>query len=151
MGYPEVLFLPENGSRWSKRIILILNCVFWACRMYVQLISYELFESVDRFNMAANFQDGRHRQSCNTILPQNDSRQFKWWFGVICDMFQHGESKFDDAHAIWVFRSFQYGRQLSRWPPWVILKILFLPYIARCSEIMISLIIRMCWIWTICN
>ena len=36
--------------------------------------------------MAANFLDGHHRQSCNTILPQNGSRRFKWWFGwyVMC-------------------------------------------------------------------
>ena len=30
--------------------------------------------------------------------------------GVIYGVFQQAESKFDDTHAIWVFRSFQFGR-----------------------------------------
>ena len=28
-------------------------------------------------------------------------------------MFQHVESKFHDTNAIWVFRSFQYGRHFA--------------------------------------
>ena len=50
---------------------------------YVHLILWEIFKSFDRFNMAANFKDSRHRQSCNTIFHQNGSRRCKWWFGVI--------------------------------------------------------------------
>ena len=72
--------------------------------------------------MIANFRYGRHRLSCNTTLPQNGNRRFKWWFGVICDMFQQIESKFDDSYAILVFRSFQYDRQFPSWQPWASLE-----------------------------
>ena len=43
----------------------------------------------------------------------------------MCDMFRPVESKLGDTNAIWVFRSFQYGRQFSRWPPLAILKPIF--------------------------
>ena len=35
----------------------------------VQIMSKTLFKCSDPFNMAANIPDGRHRLSCNVIVP----------------------------------------------------------------------------------
>ena len=68
-------------------------CVFEHVKGPVN-VAQELFKFLDRFNIADNFQDGRHRLSfLHYYFALNWSRWFKIWFGVICDMFQRVESK----------------------------------------------------------
>ena len=68
MGYPEILFFALNGQQMVEKdnyenrfyVLSIAN---------VQIVSWTLIKCSDPFNMAANIQDGRHRLSCNVIVP----------------------------------------------------------------------------------
>ena len=57
------------------------NKVYVLSMQIVQFMLQPLFKYSDYFNMAANFQDGRHRLSCNTSIALDDGRRSKGWFG----------------------------------------------------------------------
>ena len=68
LGYPEILFVALKGQQMVEKdnyenkfyVLSIAN---------VQITLEALFTCSDPFNMAANIRDGRHRISCNVIVP----------------------------------------------------------------------------------
>ena len=77
-------FLPENGTRWSKRIILIINSVFWACRMhswyyrnYSKVWIVSIWPPISKMAAIDN-----HVISCLKKAADGSNDDFGWY--VIC-------------------------------------------------------------------
>ena len=108
-------FPPENGSRWSEKIIFY---VVWACRKYSQC--YKNYSNVrivaiwPPISKMATI--GYHViLSCQKMATDRSNDD-------LGDTFQDAERKLDNTHAVWVLRSFQYRCQFPRWSPRVTLE-----------------------------
>ena len=76
----DVIFSLKNGYKWSKKDYCD-NRVYVLSMQNVQLMLKILLKCSHYFNMAASFQDGRHRLSRNTSFALDGSRRSKRWFG----------------------------------------------------------------------
>ena len=74
--------------------------------------------ATQNFNMAAIFQDSRHRLSWNTIFCLKraaNGRKRLFWLHILYS--KHSECSTDVINTMQMFRFFQYGRQFPSWPP----------------------------------